>query len=798
MVEPRGEERRAQAEEPRQEASSSRAAEAALAGAKARWQALARRVGVGALGLSLLVLAASGCIALQDKATSALRAELALSKAMLYVDSYRYFGQSFALGAEMRPGALAKERELLVAASSAVSAVSKRTNLGRPLSVLNAGLAVDMGHELALDRTKRLSAARRLDEAQATPTFARLSALISADEALLKARADAAGTNGQRGMLILVFGAGAGLLGVLAGYEISRRRNIRTAAEQEALSRSRERFVALVRHVSDLILVVEPDGTVAFEAPSTAAVLGYGPLKLVGSDLGVLVHPQDRAIFRLLCDERGQHEAELRLRHASGPYRSFEVRATCLLEHPEIRGIVLNGRDVTAHKQLEEDLRHQAFHDPVTNLANRALFADRVEHALARRSSTETVAVLLVDLDDFKSVNDGLGHEAGDALLAEVAKRLVRVARAGDTIARLGGDEFAVLLDEHSAALDAEAVARRVLEQLAEPVLVGEAVVALGASVGIATAKGGSAPSELLRDADVAMYVAKRDGKGRYVVFEEAMRTEVEERLALKNDLALALEAGDQLELYYQPIICLRSGAPVGVEALVRWNHPVRGLVAPMSFVPLAEETGLIVELGRFVLREAIGQLSRWRAEYPNLAGVSVSVNASPRQLEEEGFVEEVALALAEATLPADALVVEVTESALMRQPDVVLARLAALRSLGVRIALDDFGTGYSSFGYLKRLPVDVVKIDRSFIADLSDGERSHALAEAIVRIGQSLGLETVAEGIESSLELDRLKGLACEYGQGFLFARPLRASACEAFLADAQGVELAASGPRP
>ncbi len=450
--------------------------------------------------------------------------------------------------------------------------------------------------------------------------------------------------------------------------------------------------------------------------------------------------------------------------------------------------------DVTDRKRLEADLAHQAFHDALTGLANRALFHDRVAHALARVArdpdARARTAVLLLDLDQFKTVNDSLGHGAGDALLVAVARRLAAVTRGGDTIARIGGDEFAILLEDLAAPEDAGAAADRVLAALSAPVSVpgggSERSVLAGASVGLATADGADSVEALVRNADLALYAAKDGGRGRAVAFAPAMHRAAVARLALEADLRAAVAAmgadvtgprrGAPFRLVYQPIVDLATERVTGAEALLRWTAPDGTAVPPAVFIPVAEETGLIVPLGRWVLGEACRQAASWARLGPH-ACVALSVNVSGRQLEEPGYVDDVAAALAESGLAPARLVLEITETVMMRDPAQTLERLRALKALGVRLAVDDFGTGYSSLGYLREFPVDVLKVDKSFVDGLAGDGDQGALAAAVVALGASLSLTTVAEGIEERAQLARLRALGCPRGQGYLFARPLAAS---------------------
>jgi diguanylate cyclase (GGDEF)-like protein len=414
----------------------------------------------------------------------------------------------------------------------------------------------------------------------------------------------------------------------------------------------------------------------------------------------------------------------------------------------------------------------EAFHDSLTGLPNRALFLDRLRHALdvAARRATD-LCVLFVDLDRFKAVNDSLGHAAGDHLLRTAAARLADCTRAADTTARFGGDEFAVLLENDGRGLQPDVVAERIIAAMRRPFRIDGKDVFIGATVGIALADGDAlSPDELLRNADVAMYRAKKAGGNRAATFEASMRTALLQRIELEADLRLAVSRG-ALSIAYQPVVDLMTGRPVGVEALARWVHPLRGPIAPLTFIPLAEEIGVISELGRWVLTEACGQLAAWRALAP---GLVLNVNLSAQQLRDPGLPEEVARTLSATGLPGSALTLEITESMLLAGEDDIAGMLRALKGLGLSIAIDDFGTGYSSLAYLRQFPVDALKIDKSFIDSVAGSAEDSALARTIVELGRGMRLETIAEGIESSEQLEHLRALRCELGQGYHFSHPL------------------------
>lgn len=439
-------------------------------------------------------------------------------------------------------------------------------------------------------------------------------------------------------------------------------------------------------------------------------------------------------------------------------------------------------QDVTRRNALEAELRHQAFHDSLTNLANRALFTDRVDHALRGQArDATTTALLVLDLDGFKTVNDSLGHTAGDALLVDVAARLQSILRAGDTAARLGGDEFAILL-EHVAGLDdAVSVAQRAIDAVAEPVALSGKEVFIQASVGIALGADRQSADELLRDADAAMYQAKSDGKGRHRLFDTSMHSAAMARLELEGDLRRAIDA-NEFVLHYQPLASLSTGEVVSLEALVRWQHPERGLLPPSEFIPLAEENGLIVDIGRWVLRESCTRANAWQQLHPSLR-LTIAVNLSARQLADPLLVHDVTTVLAETGLDPASLVLEITESVLIEDADVAVARLRRLKSIGVRLAIDDFGTGYSSLSSLQSLPVDILKIDKAFIDGVTTGAEADGLIQAILRLARTFHLVTVAEGVERPDQLERLRQLGCQQIQGFWYSRPLPEDRVEEFL---------------
>jgi diguanylate cyclase (GGDEF)-like protein/PAS domain S-box-containing protein len=548
------------------------------------------------------------------------------------------------------------------------------------------------------------------------------------------------------------------------------------------------RFRSLVAHASDLITVLDGEGVVTYQSPSIERVLGYRSHEVEGRRFDRLLVESDRPLLAQLIALDGPGEAEghtieCSVLHRDGTPLTFEVQHTDLLHDEHVHGIVLNSRDVSERKAFEEQLAHQAFHDPVTKLANRALFSDRVEHALMRSTrGVPEIAVMFIDLDDFKTVNDSLGHTAGDEVLQEVGRRLKIAVRPTDTVARFGGDEFAVLLDGVDGSAEAADAASRILRALELPIEIDGKNVVPRASVGIClVGEDLETPeaTELLRNADVAMYMAKRDSKGSYRVFEPTMHERVVERLELRSDLQHALSL-NQLELHYQPVVRLSGREILGVEALVRWNHPTRGTIPPVQFIPVAEETGLIIPMGRWILETACYEGVRLQERFAREEPLTMSVNLSVRQLQSETLVADVRSALSLTGLPASSLVLEITESLMLTDTEFAMQQLHDLKGLGIRLAMDDFGTGYSSLSYLSRFPVDILKMDRSFVG----AEDNEALTSAIIALGTSLSLEVVAEGIELAEQANSLEELGCELGQGYLFARPMDAAALSTFLA--------------
>jgi diguanylate cyclase (GGDEF)-like protein/PAS domain S-box-containing protein len=530
---------------------------------------------------------------------------------------------------------------------------------------------------------------------------------------------------------------------------------------------------------ADTFVTVGADGRVEFVSAAVRDMLGYDPAELLGRPFAAVVHADDSLSLRTLTadhDALGGHPEPVacRLRHRDGPWRDAEISARSVTGGDGRPAALLNVRDVTDRKALEAEIAFRAYHDGLTGLANRTRFAERLEQALERARRTRAVfAVAFLDIDDFKTVNDSLGHTAGDRLLETIAHRLTERIRPHDVAARFGGDEFAILIEEAGDPGDVDGVVQRLVDGVGQPVTLDGSVVTPRASVGlvVVTAPDDTTPSEIMRDADIAMYAAKRGGKGRLERFRRSMRVAAQERLHLRTALAGALERGE-FTLEYQPVLELASERVVGAEALVRWRHPGFGEIPPCQFVPIAEEDGTIVALGRWVVSEACRQLRRWH-DLSGHTDLVVAVNMSARNFQDPQLVSLIAEALRTHGVPSANLVIEITESILIVDTEEVGRTLHTLRDLGVRVAIDDFGNGYSSLSYLQRFPVDYLKIDRSFIAGIDHAPGSGALAHAIVRLAGTLGVVAIAEGIEQSPQAASLRRWGCQLGQGFLYARP-------------------------
>jgi diguanylate cyclase (GGDEF)-like protein/PAS domain S-box-containing protein len=551
------------------------------------------------------------------------------------------------------------------------------------------------------------------------------------------------------------------------------------AVQTGLATRSAEaRFNALIRNTADVIAIVTADGRISYVTPTAERIFGLAAQDLIGQQLDELIAFDDRArlrefLARDLASDGASANLEARVPRGDDKQRVVEIHGTNMDSEPAIGGRLLTLRDTTDRKGMEEQLKRMAFHDPLTLLANRTLFRDRLEHAVAvSKRNGRGLAIMFVDLDNFKKINDSLGHAQGDRVLSKSAQRLVKATRTGDTVARLGGDEFAVLLENLTSKEPVTEIASRIVESLQESLDLPGADVRVAASVGVAFATPDDGVEELMRNADVAMYSAKAQGKGRYTVYEPAMQGAASKRQELEAEIDLALKE-NQFLLHYQPIVELHSGYLLGVEALLRWRHPIRGLLGPSEFLSVTEESGQIVTLGRWVLAQACREVCVWQTRLPEGRQVRVGVNVSAVQLSKSDICADVKKALTLSEIDPGCLVIELTESVLMQNSEDVLATLNQLKKLGVRIAIDDFGTGYSSLSYLHRFPIDLLKIDRSFVEQLGSIDEGAGLARSIITLGGTLGLEVVAEGIELEQQQRELIELGCVAGQGYYYSRP-------------------------
>jgi len=546
-------------------------------------------------------------------------------------------------------------------------------------------------------------------------------------------------------------------------------------AVRELAAREAE-YRMLAENSSDFLARHAPDGTYRYASPASVAITGFDPDELVGTLPCDHIAREDEEAVVQYGERLGEQEEPLtityRLRRKDGELRWLETIARSVRDEAGVRELVSVTRDVSERKEAELELSHAALHDALTGLPNRALFLDRLGLALRRTERRSgSVAVLFCDLDRFKIVNDSLGHDAGDRLLVDVANRIGAALRPADTVARFGGDEFTILCEDIAGEIEAATIAQRIVDVFREPFQLEDGEVFLATSLGIAIARGADdRAADLIRDADAAMYRAKERGKGRYEIFDEAMRADAVARLETESALRRALERGE-LRLHYQPSVDLASGAITGFEALIRWEHPTRGLLGPGAFLPLAEETGLIVGIGEWVLHEACTEAARWSRP------LMLSVNLSARQLAQPDLVATVRRALAETRIDPATLCLEITESAVMESGAATTAQLRALKSLGVQLAIDDFGTGFSSLAHLRRFPVDMLKIDGTFVAGLGNEPQDASIAAAVISLAHALDLKTVAEGIETDEQLQILRGLGCDLGQGHLFAHPAPAA---------------------
>ena len=691
------------------------------------------------------------------------------------------------------------------AADSFSSAVVQLRATGAPEDVSLAGNLLDLQDAYLAAISRMFSAldggdvalVTRIDANEVDPQFSTIEALVGQAGASHHARAtDALSQLGQTVGFVFVTTPVVLLVGMsfMALFWLALRRSegrLRAGAERE-LANARvgeERFRSLVQNSADVVVIVDRAGALGYASPAIGRTWGYQPDTVRGASLFGLVNPEDLMAARTFLAEclespGGNTSTELRVATAEGALRQVEVVGTNLIGQEAVDGVVLTFHDVTDQRAFEDQLKTLAFKDSLTDLPNRALFEVRLDQALARaHRRRRSVGVLFLDVDNLKLVNDSLGHATGDLMLRAVADRLRRTIRADDTAARLGGDEFTVLLEDIDGEAEAIAAAERVEAALGEPLRIDGRELFLSASIGVAVS--GAAlvgPEAMLRNADLAMYQAKLNGKARHESFQVAMEGGALARIELEGDLRQALARGE-FAVHYQPIVSLDDGHVVELEALVRWDHPVRGRIMPDQFIPVAEETGLIVPIGLWVLEEACRRTAAWNRD-GTARPIGISVNLSARQFQHPGLFADVQHALVDAGLDPGALTLEITESVVMKDPDAAAARLREFRQLGIRVAIDDFGTGYSSLAYLKNFPIDALKIDRSFVSALGRASDDSAIVRSVVALGHALNLTVVGEGVETQEQAAHLQELDCDLGQGYLFDRPMPGPDVAAMLA--------------
>jgi diguanylate cyclase (GGDEF)-like protein/PAS domain S-box-containing protein len=639
--------------------------------------------------------------------------------------------------------------------------------------------------QLQLVRTGYFEDAEDIDFQQVTPQFEALQYQVHdasekeaklAEEKRFKSRIELATA------ILLSFGSL--ILGLLFQRQAHLGELMRT--KQAALEQSEERFRALTEKSTDIVFITDSAAVINYVSPSVKTALGLESESFLGVNLGELVHRDDLPrLAATLSTEKGQQVAvEFRLRHSDGTWLYFECLVRNLLSQRNINGLVFNAREITERKTAEEQLLHNASHDQLTGLPNRVLFLNRLEAIVDRvkRHPSQLAAVLFIDLDDFKVVNDCLGHASGDELIVEFGKRLKGCMRGDGTIARMGGDEFTVLLEEVSDPSDAIRVAQRIHAASTKPFVLNGQEVFKDVSIGIALVAQRESAESVLQNADLAMYRAKSKGRGCSELFDAAMQEQVMGRLQMETQLRRALQ-NDELRLFYQPIVAAGTGRIEGFEALLRWQPKGSDSIPPNVFIPLAEQSGLIVPIGSWVLSTACMQAVSWHRRYPSDQPLYVSINISGRQFSHPSFIGHVKDALEQSGIDARCVKLELTETAAMKDAPSTEKTMSQLHALGVKLSIDDFGTGYSSLSYLRRFAVDTLKIDQSFVSKMEESRENYAIVRTVVALSRSLGLDVVAEGVETPGQLEKLKLADCDSAQGYLFSKPLPAHAVNSLL---------------
>lgn len=659
-----------------------------------------------------------------------------------------------------------------------------------------------LDEEIAALQAGDFALAQEVDEERVDPGFEALLEVIGEARNRYEDLAQSKVRWAERWILLVVAVSTLAFLALFWVYARTRNREAVALAQQEVLRASEERFRALTENSTDLIAIVDPGCVVRYVSSAAAKVFGYREDVLVGANMFDVVHPDDAPMLRNSLKkqhfEGHAQTVEFRVRKADGTWAYAESGIRHLLANPIIAGFVLNVRDISERKEAEKQLFYNAFHDVLTQLPNRALFLDRVEAAVhrAQRHPPVMVTVFFIDIDDFKTVNDSLGHDAGDQLILWVSARLKHSLRAADTVgraddpggpansvARMGGDEFTVLLEDIKDPADALRIAERIQSAISVPLALCGQDVFKTASIGIAFSAGQIDSEKLIRNADIAMYRAKKLGGARSEIFDTAMHAQVLQRLKLEAELRHALEQ-EEFRLHYQPIVSMQTGQVTGLEALLRWQRPGVGLVYPLDFLPVAEETGLIRVIGKWVLREACTQCAGWQRAIPRERPISISVNIANKQFNSPGFVESVAETLRATGIDPTMVHLEITETVAMEDAERTREMLAQLKALGVKLSLDDFGTGYSSLNYLRRFGVDSLKLDRSFISHLDDNQENQAIVSTIMALARALRIDVVAEGLERIEEMDELVRAGCVLAQGYYFSRPVDADKVAGLLA--------------
>lgn len=660
-----------------------------------------------------------------------------------------------------------------------------------------------LDEEIAALQAGDFALAQAVDEEQVDPGFEALLEVIGEARNRYEDLAQGKVRWAERWILLVVLVATLAFLALFWMYSRTRYREALALTHQQVLRASEERFRALTENSTDLIAIVDPGCVVRYVSSAAAKVFGYGEDALVGTSVLDVVHPDDAPMLRNSLTkphfEGYTQTIEFRVRKADGTWAYAESGIRHLLANPTIAGFVLNVRDISERKEAEGQLFFNAFHDALTQLPNRALFLDRVEAAVhrAQRHPTVMVAVFFIDIDDFKLVNDSLGHDAGDQLIIEMSARLKHSLRAADTVgraddpggvanalARMGGDEFTVLLEDITDPTEALRIAERIQSTISAPLVLSGQDVFKTASIGVALSTGQIGSEELIRNADIAMYRAKKLGGARSEIFDTAMHAQVMQQLKLEAELRRALEQ-DEFRLHYQPIVSMQTGQVTGLEALLRWQRPGVGLVYPLDFLLVAEETGLIRTIGEWVLRQACAQTTDWQRTNPREPPLSIAVNIGNKQFNAPGFVESVAETLRATGIDPTTVHLEITETVAMEDAERTREIVFQLKAMGVKLSLDDFGTGYSSLNYLRRFEVDSLKLDRSFISHLDDNQENRAIVNAIMALAHALRIDVVAEGIERIEEMDELMHAGCVLAQGYYFSHPVDADKVAGLLAE-------------